>query len=372
MVLTLRNQGSTRTTISPIGLDIGQQSLRAAQLECKGHFWRVVRVTSWHRRESEAGPEIPEGLCRRIAQTLRQAGYRGRRVVAGLSIPEVELHTLEIPEHGDLKDPAKFADAVQWELERVAGVSSGRSASGYWRLPPSAAARTTAIGVVASATVVDAVGAMARTMGLDCDRVDASACALSRLGAVVHRSTSDAPQQVWSVLDVGHRTVRLILAVGETPVLVRQLGNGGERWTQTIAESLGLSVETAEVHKRDHGIACTAQDESGTSLSEVADMIEDVLRPDIDEIAGEVERSYEYVMRCYPDRQVGGMLLVGGGAALKGLDRYLATRLGIEVYGLREAVARAGTPLAADASLPEALDAYGCAIGLAVDPESSP
>lgn len=371
MSLSLRRLNADRPVISPLGLDVGPRHLRAAQLERRGRQWRVLLAVGWRRRESETGPAVIDGFSKRIRQSLEQAGYRGRRVVAGLSIPEVELHALEIPERGDLQDAGKFREAVRWELERVGSIRAAESEAAYWRLPSSKRTRTTAIGAVARSPDVTAVEDLTQSLGLDCEQVDATACAIARLGAALRRGDSVDPQEVWSVMDIGYRMLRLVLCVGEVPVLVRYLDLGGQRWTENLAESLGLSPEAAEIHKRDYGIATDASRDAPEASSEIAAMIYKVLRPDFEAIVAEVERSYEYVMRCYPECPAGAMLAVGGGADLKGLVPYLSTELGIEVRCLQEAVSRPGSSLAGPPAMRESLNPFGCAIGLAIDSEPS-
>ncbi len=371
MRLTLRRSETARPVLSPIGVDVCPRQLRAVQLERCGNRWQLLRAASWQRRESEADSLAVEGFSRRIQRTLEQAGFRGRQVVAGLSIPEVELHPLEIPDRGELQDPAKFGDAVRCELGRVGSLSAGESDAAYWRLPPSRATRTTAIGVVARSKDVSSIDGLIQSVGLDCVRVDATPCALSRLGGAIRRGAGGDPREVWSVMDIGYRMLRLVLSVGEVPVLVRHLAMGGQSWTECVAESLGLSVDAAEVHKRDHGIS--AADSSGptNSSEKIATMIYNTLRSSLDAIVGEVERSYEYVMRCYPESPAGGMLVVGGGAELNGLTHHLAEKLGVEVRSLRDAVGRSGGSLTSAESVREGMNGLGCAIGLAIQAESS-
>jgi Tfp pilus assembly PilM family ATPase len=308
------------TTMSPIGLDVGPRHIRAAQLERRGGMWKVLRLTALCRREVEEGDVVSTGFARRLGETIRQSGYVGRRVVAGLSIPEVDLHPLEIPTRGDLADEDRFREAVGWELERVSALKDEQVATSFWKLPSADGSRATTIGAVASGAVVRRAYDMVTTAGLDCECVDATACGLSRLGAVARRGLEEETESIWAILDIGFRMSRLTLCVGEAPVLVRTLGGGSQAWTERIAASLGLSEEAAEVHKIEHGIA--TQSEEGWNepgQPEVAEIILELLRSELELIINEIERSYEYVMRCYPERGAAGLLVVGGGADMKGL-----------------------------------------------------
>ena len=140
---------------------------------------------------------------------------------------------------------------------------------------------------------------------------------------------------MWGLLDVGARQTRLILCASGVPVLVRLAGTGGRAWTASIADSLEISVKSAEIHKRESGLslpggASAGQHDDRTS-HELAGMIGGVLRSNLRELAAEVRRSYEYVLGCYPTRTAADLVLVGGGAALRNLPEFLTESLGIPV-----------------------------------------
>ena len=377
MSVLQRQLGLRSTVISPVGLDVGPRNVRAAQLLRSGHHWTVVRLNEWPTRAAEAGDHHSDGFARRVRRSMQQVEYQGRRLTAGLSVPEVQIYPLEVPGRSDAADGQEFAQAVGWELQRVMTTTFDDAAVGYWRTPTGSASRTTAIGVVAARHQVNLVADLADGLGFDCERVDATACALARLGALLRRHPNADPRAVWGVLDVGYRMQRLVVGVEECPVLVRTLGQGGQGWTQAVAASLGLSPEAAEIHKQDHGIAPAAnhaaQGDGPTPYSHIAKMILSILHADLDAAVAEIERSYEYVMRCYPERPAAELLLVGGGAAMKGLDRHLAHELGIDVLRLDDVLGRPGTPMTVqNIDLHRPLGRFAGAIGLAIDAETAP
>ncbi len=361
-------RGSLKRTRSPIGLDVQPIGARAAQLVTEGNVLRIARVTGWKSRNGESGPELSAGFVQRVARSLVQDGFKGRSLVAGLSSPDVELHAMEIPCEGEMQDEEKFSEAVRWELERVATLSGGDTVTSSWLLPKSRAVRTTAIGAIASAERVRAIDTLANAIGRDCERVDSTACALARLGAVIRRNPQHRVGDIWSVLDVGGRLLRLVVVIDDTPILVRTLSEGGESWTGEIASSLGISEENAEFHKHDHGIVKPgeAHDEAQARIST---MIFDIVKPALIRVVDEIERSYEYAMRCFPDRAAGGVIVVGGGANLKGLDRFLARKLGVAVTTLDDIVREPDATLAVQPSQKLSINEFGCAIGLAIRPE---
>jgi Tfp pilus assembly PilM family ATPase len=358
---------------SPIGLDVGRTATRAAQLRHIGRGWSVTLLRSWRASKDTSAAAIDDDAMPRAARWLRQLGGRGRAVVAGLSAPDVELHAMEIPRPAAGSAGEQQRQAARWETERLMSFEAGRANIDFWFLPESRALHTTAIGVAASVERVDAVLRLCGDAKLDCGRIDTTACALSRFGTL-WRNQPSGEEEVWGVLDLGARMSRLIVCVAETPVLARAFGHGGISWTERLAHSLTVSTATAEQHKRDHGIALVSRGRdhgcgAAGAPNVVGEMIYSVLRADLDTIVGEVERSYRYVMQCFPRHRTGPLILVGGGANLRNVDALLADKLGIAV--VVPALPSAGEASGLDfepvrEQLREPLSNYACAIGLAI------
>ena len=137
---------------------------------------------------------------------------------------------------------------------------------------------------------------------------------------LTHRTDSE----IWGMLDIGHRQSRLALCVENVPVLVRDTGPGGDAWTERIATSLSISHRAGEIHKIEHGIATGQRERAGdgAATDELATMILGILRGDLTEMATEIKRSYEYVLSCYPNRQIADLVLTGSGALLKNLPAF--------------------------------------------------
>lgn len=319
---------SIRRRYSPVGLDVGGAAVRAAQLRYSGGRWRAITLCHWPiaRRDGERLDAVAKN---RLAQWLRGIQFHGRRTVIGLSPPDIELHAMELPKV-EKAQPEELRNAARLEIERLMSFDSAEAETDLWPVPPSKVARTSAIGVAARKDNIAELMEICQLAGLDCTNVDATPCALARFGRVV-RGLSEAASDVWGVLDLGGRRSRLILCVDCVPVLARSFEYGGEAWTRRLAESLGVTERTAERHKCDHGIAQVLRQRERGGDTRLGEMIYNVLRSDLDGILEEIERSYQYVLRCYAPRQPGPLLMVGGGAETRNLSALLAGRLGIDV-----------------------------------------
>jgi Tfp pilus assembly PilM family ATPase len=150
---------------------------------------------------------------------------------------------------------------------------------------------------------------------------------------------------VWGLLDLGHRTARLVLFLGEIPVLARSFDAGGADWTKRIAEWFGISEESAAVHKHDYGVADPTTADVPQPAGDLGGMMRGALRPQLQNVTMQIERSYAYVLQCYAKSSAGELVLAGGGSALKGLAEYLADKLGIPVRRGEDLLGEAGSRL---------------------------
>ena len=190
-----------RNALGDIGLDFGQSALRAAQLRRCGQRWAVVTLAACRRRSPDRGGDESK-FTARAARWVAELALGGRRVVAGLSPPDIELHPLDAPALREQAGVEDRADAVQREIERLTSFDAGPAEANCWMLPEGGTMRTTAIGVAAQTEAIADAVRLCTSARLECHQIDATPCALARFGAVF-RGLTAADKDVWSVLDLG-------------------------------------------------------------------------------------------------------------------------------------------------------------------------
>jgi Tfp pilus assembly PilM family ATPase len=364
MMTTLMKRTRRRT---PIGVDIGSTGVRAVQLVRTGERFDVLRSAA-SDRPSAGDDGAGRARSAWIRECLRKADFHGRSAVTGLNTPEADFHLLELPKAVLAGASAECDAAVHWEIVRLMGASPQTIEVRHWPLPAASAAAPNALGVGAPRACIESALSSCAWAGLRCRAIDTTATALSRFGCLLAHRPAEV---VWGMLDLGHRQTRLLLCVGEAPVLVRNVGSGGAEWTQRIAETLRLSPKAAEIHKRQHGIARTArgrrQDGSSAQDGELGVILLNALRGDLNEIAGEVKRSYDYALSCYAKHAVGELMLVGGGAQTANLAEFWGNVLGIPVRRASSYLDEGSCRLRYATAQGHAVEMLAAAIGLAIE-----
>lgn len=359
---------TTRSRMTPIGLDMGETAVRGAQLKRIGPGYAIT--TLYHADRIAAGttrpgpPELPEECVSRLRT---HAAFRGRNVVTALNPPEVEFHVLDLPQAA-LQSGENAANVIHWEIGRLSSVSADQVETRHWLLPPRAGGGANAIGVSARLDSVKARLQLCRKGHLRCTCIDTGATALNRFGRLLRTWGED---EIWGLLDLGSRQSRLILCLGDSPILIRHTGDSGQAWTERIAEVLQISGSAAEIQKRSHGVAILGRREDRENAptiphDEVAVMLLSALRGELNEMAAEIKRSYEYVLNSYPGRRAGDLILVGGGAGMPNLPEHLGGILGITVRRGSAYLNEPSCRIQIGAQKRGSLEEFATAIGLAV------
>jgi Tfp pilus assembly PilM family ATPase len=358
----------TRTTQpGPIGLDLGTTGARAVQLVRAADRYRTLRAA---HVDFQAGADAPTPAAQAIRACLQKAEFRGRSAVSGLNCGDDEFHLLELPQAVLSGESAEISAAAHWEVVRLMNAAPNQVEVRHWPLPPAAGAAPTAMAVGAARDAVEALAATCAAAGLHCPAVDTTSTALVRFGSALNRWSSKV---VWGLLDLGCLRSILVLCVDDVPVLVRNVGSGGAEWTQRIADLLHLSGKAADVHKRQHGIGLGPSADhlrpDALPQNELGGMLLGALRGDLNSIAAEIKRSYEYALSCYSKRIAGDLVLVGGGARMHNLAEFWAGVLGIPVRRASDYLGQDGCRLDFTAAPGQELELMAAAIGLAIDPE---
>ncbi len=368
MVTATEPEMRTRKRSTRIGLDIGASGVRAVGLTGMRDGYEVTHAAcSDLPRTLGDGNDDPRLLARQIEDCLRRTGIQGKSVAVALAPPDVEFHALELPKATLQADEHDVAQVVRFEVERLMSQPQADVETRHWRLPESNVPGPNAIGAGVSQPVITRTIEACAQAGLTCTSLDTTATALSRFGVALQDRLEG---RVWGILDIGDRQSRLVLCLADTPVLVRTAGAGSRTWTQRVAEALQVSFKAAEIHKCDHGIALTGrQSRSSTddgTRSELASLILGAVRADLNDLAAEVKRSYEYVLSCYPGNRAADLILCGGGSCLHNLSEFLGNTLGIPVRRASSYLQDKACRLRFAAASKTPVEVLAVAVGLAI------
>ena len=354
----------TRTRRLAIGLDLGSTGARAVQLAQDGDRFVLAATSriSWtgHGENDETRDLQFE---RWVASALGRPAFHGRSTVSALDPSAVEYHALTMPADVMSNQGSQLDRIVHWELQRLAEEKDGPTESSHWVLPTATSNAPNAIGVVAPSDAVNSLLLLMHRAKLQPKRVDVGATALARLGAALHRAEET---EIWGVMDVGFSDSRLVLCKGSVPIVVRRAGSGGHVWTTHIAETLQLSAKNAEIHKRTYGVMLSETPGSEACAHGIASMVTGALRSALRGLTGELKRSFEYALSCYPECTPTQLILTGGAGGMTNLAEFLEDALGITVRRASSLVDTPSSSIQCGRTRPEQFDSLALAVGLSL------
>lgn len=182
----------------------------------------------------------------------------------------------------------------------------------------------------------------------------------------VHEKTRDPKEGPGATLylNIGHLVTNLSIVENGVTRVVRDMFISGNTMTKAIMKAFQCDAAKAEELKHSRGVfvdpaekekALADGDRDGLGVSQAVGQV-------AKDLVAEVHRSVDFYLSQGPDRSIGRIMLTGGTARLKNLDKHLAQELKVPVSVLNPFTLSKGGEV-----VPEALSpAFGVAAGLAL------
>jgi type IV pilus assembly protein PilM len=248
---------------------------------------------------------------------IKGAGLRGKQVVASISESLVFSKLMQLP----IMSSPELATAIKWELDQSVPFPPNEVETSWAVLEKPDKIKgdeKISVYVVAVPTPVsDAYVQLLELVEITPMRLENEIPALIR---AFSGSLSDENPSI--LVNIGASGTGLVLSGKEKIFGNYYLPFGGLVMTKLIADAFGLPIDQSESYKRTYGM--------------VKDQLEGkmftVLKPVIDNLAGELKKLTIAYQNEHSDSTVGRVILTGGGSYLLGLVPYLSEALsGVEI-----------------------------------------
>lgn len=125
---------------------------------------------------------------------------------------------------------------------------------------------------------------------------------------------------ITALVNIGSGVMNINILKNGGFTFTRDISIGGNKYTETIQKELNLSFEEAEKLKK-------GEEVEGANPEALGNVIENING----EIAGEIQRTFDYFKNTSNQEQIDRICLSGGGAKLKGLGPFLSEKLSLPV-----------------------------------------
>lgn len=302
-----------------LGVDFGTASIKAVELEMKNGKPELVNYGEAALLTPEnGGSGIPirsfkEDMVLRFRALLERMDP-GTRDLA-ISMPSF-LGLVSLIEFADMTD-AELEESVKFEahkyipspLEDVA-LSWEKLSVKEVPLPDGRIQKKTEVLLVAALNKeVWQYEGYVRAVGYDMKLLELETF------SIVRSIVGDDPG-TFLIIDIGARAANLILVEGGLVKMSRNIDAGGRDITRTLAESLNISVERAEMLKKSQKDFLNAREAS-------------IIFPAIEMTLNEADRMIDSWKAKWPDARLDGVILSGGTASFTGFAQYASSKLGV-------------------------------------------
>ena len=206
---------------------------------------------------------------------------------------------------------------------------------------------------------------LGKACGFDPRGILAAGGAAVRLVAATPSLTRARAEGAVAVIDIGHERTDVVVVAGGKAVFSRSIARAGKQVTDAITRHWNLPWPDAERAKHTDGfVASTAE----PATSEAWQRIHQVTIAELAPFARDLRQTLA-ACRARTGFTPTTVLLVGGGARLRGIASYLSEQLGIAAVRPtpEDVLALAGPRLGAEAASHAAIDSAAMTIGMAFD-----
>ncbi len=332
------------------GLDIGSSSIKLIELNGKSVRAATIMPNPVGKAGADLVPAEKSVLVDTVKKLLATAKPSTRKVV--VSIPELLVYTrvMQFP----LMSTPELATAIKWEAEQVIPYPIDKMELSWVVLfkpkDLSSNEKMKVLVVGVPTKVSEAYIELLDSVGLEAVRVENELVSLVRA-----TTTSKKLNGVTMICDIGYSGTRLVVADTNQVYANYNSPLGGMAFTKIIADTFHLTVQQAEEYKRAYGL----------DKSQFEGKLYTSVEPVLTSLLADINKVVAGYLNSYPDRKIDRLVLVGGGAYLKGLLGVMVQQTGLEVFvgnafdGLRVAEALKGLGTV-----------YAGAVGCAIDDES--
>jgi len=357
----------------PIGLDIGTDHVRAAQLRSSGagltlSAYGSVGVPMGAVVEGEIVD--PEAVASSLRELWRRAGFKGKEVAIGVSNQKVVVRLIDLPymERSELEGAIQYQAQDYIPIPVEDAILDFRIIGDY--MTPADEHMMEVLLVAAQRDMIANAVAAIESAGLKLMQVDITSFAIVR--ALLGMSDpllgpDESADEAIGIIHVSSGITNIAVVEKGVPRFTRMSSIAGNQFTQAVANVLDLTFDEAEDLKIRAGLPNIDAGAGMVEEEQAVQVARDALEREVNKFIAEVRRSFDYYLtQATQARTIRRIYMTGSGAQLANIGSYLSKGLQAEVVladGLASVSLAAGIEAAVLADRMGAVPAIGLAMG---------
>jgi len=296
------------------GLDIGSTAIRLVQLRRGGEHPALVAYGAIPVPANLAASDAKldqDKMAELIRQLVRENRITLKNAVVGLSAANVFATVITTPK----LDNAQLAKAIRYQAEQYIPMAIDQVKLDWAVIDQSKDGNQLEVLLVAAPnSVIDKYVGILEKAGLEPLGLEPTSTAVAR--ALIPKNNLAVV-----VVDFGSLDSDITIVWNNAPRLIRSVSAGGLTLVRSVAQNLGLDEVQANQFTYKFGL----------TQSKLEGQVFKAIKPTLDNLVAEVEKSVKYFVGRYPDVKVEKLIVSGGPAALPELGPFLANSTGLPV-----------------------------------------
>lgn len=299
------------------GFDIGRSSIKIVQIDPgrKKNQKGIIRAygnTTFDPKAIEKGVIIDPEIVVSAAHELISNGLIGRLTTRHVALSLPNSHSFSRIISLQTMDEDSTAAAVRAEIAQSIPLPITDLYYDF-EITQTLDGTDNEIQIVASPkAIVDSYIKVVEALGLTVAVIEPNINSVTRMV-----EQSEAHEEVTLIIDLGSDASDLSVYDGRVVRATGTVECGGDRITSRIAESLGISLQQAHSIKARYGL----------DVSKKQQEISKAIEPELAKLITEIRKVIRYYSeRAAEDKQIGQIILLGGGANLPGLSTYITDK----------------------------------------------
>jgi len=326
----------------PIGLDIGTDHIRAAQIKPSGAGFALSNygIVSMPLGAVVEGEIVdPAAVSGAIKELWRRHGFRSKDVAIGVSNQKVVVRLIDLP----FMERAELEGAIQYQAQDYIPIPVEDAILDFQiigdYMTPADEHMMEVLLVAAQRDMVDNAVQAVEGAGLKLAAIDVTAFALVRslLGPStgLFSDEEEAPGEASGIIQMSSGLTTIAVVERGVTRFTRVSALAGSTFTQAIANVLNMTFDEAEELKLRAGlpdIEAPAPIDASTPDGQMVQVAQEALEREANKFIAEVRRSLDYYLtQTTQVRTIRRIYLTGAASQLRNLAQYLEKGLQTQV-----------------------------------------
>jgi len=308
-----------------VGLDITSDTIVVVELKKQRNQIRLenIAVASTPLNAVQDGEIMdPSAVAEVISELMQENGIEANAALCAVAGQSTIVRPVRFP----MMPEGELREVITFEAERYIPFSIEDVNISFQvvnEIEEDGAPKQEVILVAAQKTLINSLQQAASEAGLELTCVDVASFAVMRAIADTDQCKDN---QTIALVHIQGWTTDINILVGGIPRFSRSIPIGYSYFLDSIINSLGLDEETARSVLDEIDVDPQSYESAAPQIEQATEII----RPALAELTGEIGRSLDFYLSQGTD-PIDNVLISGRGGNLKNLDRFLTTRLGLQV-----------------------------------------